>query len=55
MRKRIHRTPTAFTTTIEEIQVDLDSRDHIPRVVRTLQEIWMRPDDRNAILGLAKN
>ena len=52
MRNLWWKDPTLFTVPIEDILIDPDSRDHIPRVLRALQAIWMRPEIRDRILTI---
>ena len=39
MRSTINWSPTLGVVPIENIEIDVDSRDDIPRVLRALQEI----------------
>ncbi len=55
MRHLWWRDPTLFTVPIEDILIDPDSRDHIPRVLRALQAIWMRPEIRDRILTIIQS
>ena len=48
MRARINRNPRLDIMPIEELRVNLKSRDDIPRVIRALQEIYMKEPVRDA-------
>ena len=52
MRNLWWRDPIFLTVPIEDILIDPDSRDHIPRVLRALQAIWVRPEIRYRILKI---
>ena len=55
MRSTINRSPTLGVVPIEEIEIDVDSRDDIPRILRALQEIWQRPQSRDRILQVIQD
>ncbi len=55
MRNTINRSPTLGVVPIEEIELDVDSRDDIPRILRALQEIWQRPGSRDQILQVIQD
>ena len=52
MRARINRNPRLDIMPIEELRVNLKSRDDIPRVIRALQEIYMKEPVREELLAL---
>ena len=52
MRARINRNPRLDIMPIEELRVNLKSRDDIPRVIRALQEIYVNEPVREELLAL---
>lgn len=55
MRSTINWSPTLGVVPIEDIEIDVDSRDDIPRVLRALQEIWSRRRCRDQILQVIQD
>ena len=55
MRTKINKSSTLGVIPIEDIEIDVDSRDDIPRSLRALQEIWQKPDLRDQILQVIQN
>ncbi len=52
MRQPFDDTPTLGVIPIEQIEFNLRSKDDTPRVLRTLQELWMNEPLRMALLLL---
>ena len=55
MRIKIDESPTLGVIPIEDIKLDVNSRDDIPRILRSLQEIWQQPDLRDRILQVIQD
>ena len=47
--------PRLVWFSIKDIEIDLDSQNDIPRILRMLQEIWVRPDFRDRILQVIQD